>query len=182
VWVAPDAGLDAIMSALRPFGSRPVMLKDYVKSRKHEWLEACFIPSADDAGAVERVVRRFRELQADALVGGLVFREFIDFESVGTHPKSGMPLAREHRLFYLDGRSLVSFGYWADVGQADPGPAPGEFDSVARRVSSRFFTMDVAKRRGGGWMVVELGDGQVAGLPNGAEVERFHRALAVAGL
>jgi hypothetical protein len=41
--------------------------------------------------------------------------------------------------------------------------------------------MDVARRRGGEWIVVELGDGQVAGLPERADVEGFYRGL-VAGL
>jgi ATP-grasp domain-containing protein len=45
-------------------------------------------------------------------------------------------------------------------------------------VQSRFFTMDVAKRVDGGWMIVELGDGQVAGLPVRADVGAFYRVLA----
>ena len=42
---------------------------------------------------------------------------------------------------------------------------------------SRFFTMDVAKRRDGDWLIVELGDGQVAGLPEHADVDGFYKAL-----
>jgi hypothetical protein len=38
--------------------------------------------------------------------------------------------------------------------------------------------MDVAKRRGGDWLVIELGDGQVAGMPERADVEAFYRGLA----
>ena len=51
------------LEAVGHFGDRPVVMKDYVKSRKHEWEEACFIPSAADRAAAERVVRRFLELQ-----------------------------------------------------------------------------------------------------------------------
>lgn len=47
-----------------------------------------------------------------------------------------------------------------------------------QRVQSRFFTMDVAKQVDGGWMIVELGDGQVAGLPDRAEVVTFYHSLA----
>ncbi|HEV2235226.1 MAG TPA: ATP-grasp domain-containing protein, partial [Ktedonobacterales bacterium] len=68
---------DALRMLLAPFGDRPLIVKDYVKSRKHEWLEACFIPSATDLEGVERVVRRFLELQGDDLAGGLVFREYV---------------------------------------------------------------------------------------------------------
>jgi ATP-grasp domain, R2K clade family 3 len=37
--------------------------------------------------------------------------------------------------------------------------------------------MDVARRRGGDW-VVELGDGQAAGLPETADIGAFYRGLA----
>ncbi len=43
---------------------------------------------------------------------------------------------------------------------------------------SRFFTMDVARRRDGGWMIVELGDGQVSGLPREADADRSYSALS----
>ncbi len=69
VWIRVDGQppMDWVMQLLRPFGSAAIILKDFVKSRKHEWNEACFIPSASDQAAVERVVRRFLELQNDDL-------------------------------------------------------------------------------------------------------------------
>ncbi len=182
IWLPADVELDRLMDALRTFGETPLVLKDYVKSCKHEWADACYISRASDGGAVERVVRRFLELQGDALAGGLVFREFVEFESAGRHPKSGMPLAREHRLFWLDGRPLLSFPYWSDLGQTGEGPAPGTFDPVAAKIRSRFFTMDVAKRRDGAWMIVELGDGQVAGLPDESSTAAFYKGLQEAAL
>jgi hypothetical protein len=177
IWLPPESGVDRVVDALRTFGDAPIVLKDYVKSRKHEWAEACFIPRASDRDAVDRVVCRFLELQGDSLVGGLVFREFVEFESAGNHPKSGMPLAREHRIFWIDHRPLVSFPYWSDVGQTGDGPPPETFDAVVAKVRSRFFTMDVAKRKGGDWMIVELGDGQVAGLPDEKATTQFYGRL-----
>jgi hypothetical protein len=66
---------EILQKLLAPFGDGPLILKDYVKSRKHEWLEACFIPSTADMEGVEAIVRRFLELQGDDLAEGLVFRE-----------------------------------------------------------------------------------------------------------
>lgn len=57
-----DFNYNEIMKTLKIFGDKPLILKDYVKSRKHEWNEACFIPSASNREAVERVVKRFVEL------------------------------------------------------------------------------------------------------------------------
>src|SRR5204863_5332052 len=102
VWL-PGTGkfdMDRVMELLRTFGDSPLVLKDYVKSQKHAWEEACYIPSASDRQAVERVVTRFLELQGPDLVGGLVFREFAAFEPVGSHSRSGMPLTLEYRLFF----------------------------------------------------------------------------------
>ena len=60
---APELPFDAIHELLQCFGNAPIIVKDYVKSRKHEWDTACFIPSATDREAVERTVRRFMERQ-----------------------------------------------------------------------------------------------------------------------
>ena len=66
-----EKSLDRIMSALAELGPGPVILKDHVKSRKHEWLEACFIPSASDHETVGCAVTRFLELQGSDLARGL---------------------------------------------------------------------------------------------------------------
>jgi hypothetical protein len=183
VWLhgGPDFDIEAVMNALRSFGDRPLVLKDFVKSRKHEWAEACFIPRASDRAAVERVVRRFVELQGEALAGGLVFREFVELEPIGVHPQSGMPLTREHRIFWLDTKPLLSFAYWSDVGQVDEGPPLAQFRDVAEKIQSRFFTMDVAKLAGGDWVIVELGDAQVAGLPEDEWAVPLYRQLKERG-
>jgi hypothetical protein len=57
-------------------------------------------------------------------------------------------------------------------------PPVDQFMKIAAAVKSRFFTMDIAKRRDGDWLIVELGDAQVAGLPENADVDGFYRAIA----
>jgi hypothetical protein len=179
VWLekATGFGLEGIMETLRPLGDKPVIVKDFVKSQKHYWNEACYIPSAANREAVERVVNRFLDLQGDSLNESLVFREFIEFEPVGVHSRSGMPLSRELRVFVLDGEPLFSTRYWEEGDYDDTLPAVDSFRDVMRAVRSRFFTMDVAKRLTGAWMIVELGDGQVSGLPETADVSGFYDAL-----
>lgn len=176
----PDVSLDEVMTALRLFGAKAVIVKDYVKSRKHEWLEACYIPSAAERETVERVVRRFLQLQGEDLNVGLVFREFVEFEPLTTHSRSGMPLTREYRLFVLDGRIMLTVPYWEegdyDCPDADQLPLD-HLGDLARQVQSRFFTMDVARRVDGTWNIVELGDGQVAGLPARADTTEFYQTL-----
>jgi ATP-grasp domain, R2K clade family 3 len=90
IWAVDPA--DAIARAGETFDG-PMIVKDFVKSRKHEWAEACFVPGPDD---LDRVVGRFVELQGDFLAGGIVVREFEQFVSDG-------PDAGEARVWWLDG-------------------------------------------------------------------------------
>jgi hypothetical protein len=169
--------MDRVLDLVRPFGDAPLMVKDFVKSRKHEWQEACYIPSATDRAAVTRVVSRFLELQGEDLAEGLVFRQFIDFEPIGSHAVSGMPLIKEYRVFFLDSVPIVIAPYWEDGDYGLDAPPIEPFLAIARAIPSRLFTMDLAKRRDGAWMIVELGDGQVAGLPDSLDVRMFYQAI-----
>ena len=171
--------IDDIFPLLLRFGNQPLILKHYVKSQKHYWTEACFIPHAGDHEAVRRVVTRFLELQDDSLAHGLVFRKFVELKPLTAHPKSGMPLTREFRLFFLDGKRLAEGRYWdeADYGDDDLLPLDSMFENVAECVQSRFFTMDVAQRTSGDWMIIELGDARVSGLPESLDRAAFYAAL-----
>jgi hypothetical protein len=176
-WIpANTLSMDRAVALAATFGPRPLVVKDYVKSRKHEWNEACFIPDGSNRAAVERIVGRFLALTGSELQGGLVLREFLDLEQVGAHTQSGMPLAREWRVFWLDGEPLMVAPYWPEV-SGEPPPV-ASFSEAAAHVRCRFFTMDLARRRDGVWIIVELGDGQVAGLPDGADPLAFYRMLA----
>jgi hypothetical protein len=179
VWLPLAECLDMgrVMKELVAFGNKPLILKDYVKSRKHEWAEACYIPSASDREAVEPVVKRFLELQGEEISGGLVFREYVPLQNIGTHSKSGMPLTKEFRLFFFDAQVLHSSEYWTEGDYSGDKPPVEMFQGVAQQVQSRFFTMDVAQRTDGTWIIVELGDGQVAGLPNQIDANHFYQAL-----
>jgi hypothetical protein len=184
VWLPLAPGEEAperetLRALLATLGDRPLIVKDYVKSRKHEWAEACFIPSAADLEGVERVVRRFMELQGDDLAGGLVFREYVAFTPLTTHARSGMPLTREYRTFWLDGRPVLIAPYWEEGDYAGDQPPVATFLPAAAVIASRFFTMDLAQRADdGAWQIVELGDGQVAGIPERADAADLYAALA----
>ncbi|GHF62764.1 hypothetical protein GCM10018790_46000 [Kitasatospora xanthocidica] len=85
--VAPGPA-ELAAAAARLGGSGPAIVKDYVKSRKHEWHEACYVPDLADLPAVGRVVARFVELQGEFLAGGVVLRRYEEFERAGGGPES----------------------------------------------------------------------------------------------
>ena len=49
------------------------------------------------------------------------------------------------------------------------------FTGIAQKVESRFFTMDIAKLKTGEWIIIELGDAQVAGLPPKYHFQEFYQ-------
>ncbi len=159
------------------FGASPVILKDYVKSRKHEWSDACFIASASDGAEVERVASNFLRLQDDAFVGGLVFREFVAFKQIGLHSKSHMPLVREFRFFCFDGNLVTQAPYWGEGNYEGTSPGLDVIASVLPLVRSRFFAIDVAQKEDGTWFVMELNDGGTAGVPEGGSAKDFYAGL-----
>lgn len=160
------------------FGRSPLVLKDYVKSRKHEWYEACFIPDASDLDAIQRVTQRFLELQDDFLVGGLVYREFWPTRSVGLHPKSRAPMANEHRLYVWRGNVFYSRPYWSVAEYGDTRPPIELVQPILEKSISPFYAVDIAELERGGWFVVECNDGGSAGLPDPDDCDGFYQALA----
>ncbi|WP_369214181.1 ATP-grasp domain-containing protein [Streptomyces flavofungini] len=154
-----------------PLSPGPVIVKDYVKSRKHEWHEACFVPDASDPERLASVVGRFLALQADSLTGGIVLRAFEDFTG------------DEVRVWWIDGTPALTT---AHPDAATPGPTPlpepvlTRLTPLVRALACRFVTTDLALRSDGVWRVVEVGDGQVSGLPAATDQERLLRPLLAA--
>lgn len=96
---------------------------------------------------------------------------------MGVHPRSGLALGREHRLFFLGNELLAAGRYWEGIDYG--GEFPTEpFASLARSIESRFFSMDIARTKSGEWIVMEVGDGQVTGLPDTIEATPFYATLA----
>lgn len=166
-WVAAKSGEvpgEAVLAGMAgELGAGPGIVKDYVKSRKHEWDTACYVPDLRDVAGLRRVVERFVELQEEYLAGGVVLREFEDFTEVG----GGR--AAEARVWWVDGEPVL-VGPHPDDPAVWPEP---ELSGVAEAVVAlgcRFVTTDVARRADGRWRVIEVGDGQVSDLPSGVDV------------
>lgn len=180
IWLRLDnqhVSYDEVYNRLEPFGNSPLIVKDFVKSQKHHWDSACFVPSAADKEKLKSVINRFLSLQNSDLNEGLVTRKFIALEDLAIHSKSGMPLKEEYRLFFLNKELIGCYDYWEEGEYSTSSPPLRLFKDVANTVESNFFSMDIAKTKSGGWIIIELGDGQVAGLPDKANRLVFYDAL-----
>ncbi|WP_336317768.1 ATP-grasp domain-containing protein [Streptomyces lavendofoliae] len=159
-----------LVRAVAPLGGGPGIVKDYVKSRKHEWDEACFVPDLTDARRLTSVVARFVELRDDALVGGVVVRAF-------EHFRAGLG---EARLWWVDGDPVLRTAH-PDSPGLRPEPDTDAVRPLVAALGCRFVTTDLALREDGEWRVVEVGDGQVSDLPRGVSAEPLFHRLAQAG-
>ncbi|MEV0374582.1 GNAT family N-acetyltransferase [Streptomyces sp. NPDC050636] len=164
---APEAA--ALARLAQPFGGAPLVVKDWVKSRKHEWAEAAYVPDAGDTARLTSVVGRFITLQEEFLTGGVVLRAFESFDAAG-----------EARVWWVDGEPVL-IGAHPDTPQQRPTPVLTQVAPAVRQLGLRFVTTDLARRVDGVWRVVEVGDGQVSGLPEGADSGPLFEALVTAG-
>lgn len=153
------------------------IVKDYVKSRKHEWYDACFINNIRDKDTAEKVIRNFVERQGSNLVGGVVLRKFEKLKQIGFHEQSGMPLSEEYRVFIYAGRIVAIDDYWQENIEIKlSGEEYKWVESIAGRVKSNFVTVDLARKEDGSLIIMEFGDGQVSGLQQ-LKADAFYRAL-----
>jgi hypothetical protein len=164
-WIpGSDPGEDALADAARRLGGcGPAIVKDYVKSRKDEWAEACYVEELGDLPALAAVVSRFVELQGEYLAGGVVLRRYEEF----VRDEEGR--AVEARVWWVDGEPVL-VGPHPDSPRTDVDPDVSTVRPLVRTLGCRFITTDLARRADGtGWRVVEVGDGQVSDLPRGVD-------------
>jgi len=115
------------------------------------------------------------KLMHDPLIGtqGVVYREYIPLRNFGTDPICGIPYANEWRCFFYKTICLSVGYYWSiidepkGIGYMDKS-ALNLMTNVAKIASKHvtFFVMDIAETHNGEWILIELNDGQMAGLSN----------------
>lgn len=153
------------------------IVKDFVKSRKHEWYHACFIPNVKDTKNALQIINNFIHHQGDSLVGGVVLREFIELNNIGYHEKSGMPISEEYRVFILCGKVFIFDTYWNSPQNFKLNNDDLKFiQALIPKIHSNFVTADFARRKDGSLMLMEFGDGQVSGLQQ-IPVKDFYSSL-----
>lgn len=172
VWTG-SSDVEEARVALARLPPGPAIVKDYVKSAKHRWKEACFIPDVGDEDAAMAVIRAFLAEQAGDLNGGVVLRAFRPYPQRGVDERTGMPVIDERRVFLWRGIPLAVIGDEAAL-LLDP-----RLQAAIARLRSPFVSLDLARLEDDTWEVVEVGDGQVSGLRDMDPVQ-FYRALRTA--
>jgi hypothetical protein len=124
-------------SELRSLGWNEFFVKDYVKSLKTS--RGSILRDPAEIGPLVAEMRHFR----GEIEGGLCVRRVEAFVTDS-----------EERYFVVQGKASAANG----------AAVPQIVESVARRIPSPFFSVDVIRRNDGVLRVVEVGDGQVSDL------------------
>lgn len=152
VWL-DHPGIDGLAEQATKLAPGPGVMKDWVKSMKHYWDEATFVPDVRDPVGLLRVAERFLELRGDDLIGGVVVRSF-EFYEPG-----------EIRSWWIGGRCNLISPHPDNPEAMTPDLDLGHLESAVASIGSAFVTVDLARVSDGSWRVVEVGDGQVSDRP-----------------
>lgn len=165
VWTNDDS-LASFDEVCRKLGSGPAVLRDYVKSAKHDWDTAVYIPDVADLDGARPIATRFRELRGEDFAGGFVVRRFERY------------VTAEVRTWWVDGALSLATPHpdTPDDLPEDFSMPPGLAEGVAS-LSLPFVTTDLARRDSGEWRLIEIGDGQVSDRPGTCEPVALLRAV-----
>ncbi len=156
------------------------IVKDYVKSRKSEWNEACYIKDVNNIRNSMEVINNFITRQGEDLSGGIVLRQFVDLKPIKFDEEKQMPLSEEYRVFVYNKKVFVTLDYWRGREIKDISEFEDIVDVCISRLECSFYSIDIAKTKEGKYIVVEVGDGQGSSIKSLNEeifYDRFLEAL-----
>ncbi len=156
----------------------PFVVKGKTNSRKHRWNKDMY---AEDRRAAMEVVSR---LKADMWIceQDIIIRKFIPLK---TFEKGifDLPFTNEFRFFYYKTTRISYEYYWSIAENPELGKMDQEgldfADKIAKIASNytNFFVLDIAEKEEGGWILIEINDGQQSGLSM-IEPSVFYKRLA----
>jgi ATP-grasp domain, R2K clade family 3 len=178
-WTAPAAWTESddireAWEVAQALGPPPWVVKDYVKSAKEAWFQACFVPEGADLEHFSAICQRLLELRGDAFETGFVVKKYLQLATLPGWTPDRRRVTDEHRLIFWEG-NLVAHAPYHDVDSTLDDPS--QFAFLGRTLASPFFTADVARLASGGWTIVEINDGGSSTLPEQLDPRDFYRAV-----
>lgn len=146
----------------------PFVVKGETNSKKFEWDKMMFAQNKND------VVRIYCDLQNDSMIcqQTIYIRKFVKLKTLLIGLRN-LPITEEYRFFVCNNKIISGGYYWSNYVDEfkdldlNPNNVPEDFlNEVISCVGKNcnFYTIDVAKTQNGNWIVIELNDGQMAGL------------------
>ncbi|MFA5024199.1 MAG: ATP-grasp domain-containing protein [Patescibacteria group bacterium] len=157
----------------------PFFLKGRINSRKQ------LFKTHSIASNRKEMMDVYFRLMEDSLIQhqGVCIREYVDLVNYGINDITGCPIAKEFRVFVYRSQVVASGYYWSIHSEEIKVPDVSEIPmslirSVIGKIDCNFYCIDVAQKTTGEWIIVELGDGQMAGLSD-IKLDEFYKNLSV---
>jgi hypothetical protein len=158
----------------------PVFVKGAVKSNKDQGWAACVAnDSAELAAIATSLLARERRSR-----GKIIARRLVTFRTIAVDRQS-FPIGREYRVFVHRDQVLVYGFYWDEYRDSIP-LTPADDAAIralsieaARRVGTPFIAADIGQLEDGRWIVIEVSDGQFAGLSHVTVMELWSKLAAI---
>jgi len=143
------------------------MVKDYVKSVKGTCFPKFFDRTITQL-KFDDCMKLFYQYRGKLLTGGICIKEYLDLKQYDRK-------TNEYRVFYVNHKiATVS----RNSQQIDTSPKPpNELIEKYSNLDSFFYTIDYAQLDNNQWKIIECGDGQVSGLSDSQDYERFYEIL-----
>lgn len=156
---------------VRDFFGTDVIIKDYVKSEKNN-PDLFILPMSLSKEEFALRVKQFVEARGKLFNKGIVFKAVVSLKKYEN-------VTNEWRIFYLNNEI---FYLNLNVESENELPKAGfaeflKWLKISKDIKSNFFTIDVAEKEDGTWMILETGDGQVSGLPSKGMPLAFYTQL-----
>lgn len=157
----------------------PVVLKGATNSRRELWKTHMFANNKDEARQV------YFRLMDDSLIRTqtVCIRKY---EPLVEYCKNvvDMPIVKEFRFFVLNQQIISAGFYWSNFEEeagfpmAEAEVPSGFITRIVRKIGNRnnFYTVDVAQKLNGDWIVIELNDGCMSGV-NSINPESLYRNI-----
>jgi hypothetical protein len=158
----------------------PMFVRGAVKSNKDQGWAACVAHDYDELSAIaERLMAREPRSR-----GKIIARHLVKFRTVAADSQS-FPISREYRAFVYHDVTLA-YGFYWDEYRDSSALTPAEEKTImnlaieaTRRLGTPFVAVDVGQLENGDWIVIEVSDGQFAGLSHIPVFELWSRLAAI---
>jgi len=155
----------------------PLVVKGRTNSRKTSWNTKMYCKGRAEA------INLATELMSDPLLGeqGIIVREYVPLKLI-EEGLNGQRFVNEHRLFYYKTKCIAGGFYWSQCEYPEKASFTDEAQSFANNIAAivskkvDFFVLDIAEKEAGGWVLVEINDGQMSGLST-IDPKDFYKAL-----
>ena len=142
------------------------ILKDYVKSEKGTNLFKFSVNISDNEFV--KILTEFKNKRGNLFNKGYVLKQFVELKKY-----SG--ITNEWRLYFLN-RKLISCSNNSNLENMVK-PDIKWLYPIINKIGSNLFTIDIAEKEDGSWIIIETGDGQVSGLSPNQNILEFYSKL-----